>query len=503
MKPSNLAALPLLAASALAACVTEPTVFDDVEVRAGAHALTERAETSQADAPAAAGVARVTINELESTGGSPGDWVELINTGEVAADLSGWRLRDNLDAHAYVLPAGTVLPPGGFLVLDEARFGGWGLGAADSARLYDASGALVDSYAWTTHASTTLGRCADGTGAFRVTTAATRGAANACAVVWPTTGGWPGPDLVRTVDSAAALGTNVSDLVYAAGGGGAPDVLWAVRNEPSLLYRLVWNGSRWAPDPSGGWSAGKRLRFPGARGRPDAEGMTRTEPSSTSMYVVTERDNDAPTTRRASILRYDTAAGGAELVPSYEWDLTDDLPAADANLGPEALAWVPDAALTAAGFVDPLTGAPYQPALYPDHGSGLFLVGLETTGAIHAYALDYGTGGYTRLASFSSGLPFVTGLRFDRDSGYLWAQCDNGCGNRLNLLAIDRAAGRFRVRHTMTRPGSLPDGNHEGVTMAPDARCAGGVKPFFWTDDSAGGGHALRADAVPCGAFLP
>ena len=44
------------------------------------------------------------------------------------------------------------------------KFQTFGLGAPDSARLYDPAGNLVDSYSWTTHAVGTYGRCPDGTG---------------------------------------------------------------------------------------------------------------------------------------------------------------------------------------------------------------------------------------------------------------------------------------------------------------------------------------------------
>ena len=68
----------------------------------------------------------------------------------------------------------------------------FGLGGADSARLFAADGTtLVDSYTWTAHAATTYGRCPDGTGAFATTTASTKGAANACAGQTPAAA-WPG-----------------------------------------------------------------------------------------------------------------------------------------------------------------------------------------------------------------------------------------------------------------------------------------------------------------------
>jgi hypothetical protein len=41
------------------------------------------------------------INEVESNGGVPGDWIELVNAGPEAVDLSNWLVRDNDDTHNY------------------------------------------------------------------------------------------------------------------------------------------------------------------------------------------------------------------------------------------------------------------------------------------------------------------------------------------------------------------------------------------------------------------
>src|SRR5262249_34012210 len=56
----------------------------------------------------------------------------------------------------------------------------FGLGGADSVRLYDSTGALFESYSWTAHATTTYGRCPNGIGAITTTTSSTKGTANDC-----------------------------------------------------------------------------------------------------------------------------------------------------------------------------------------------------------------------------------------------------------------------------------------------------------------------------------
>ena len=45
------------------------------------------------------------------------DWLELHNPGATTIDVSGWTFSDEDDANRFVLPAGTLLPAGGFLVL--------------------------------------------------------------------------------------------------------------------------------------------------------------------------------------------------------------------------------------------------------------------------------------------------------------------------------------------------------------------------------------------------
>jgi hypothetical protein len=509
--------------------------------------------------PAPAAPALIHINEVESNGGTPGDWVELINVGGTTADLTGWGFRDNDPTHAIApIPAGTMIPPGGYFVLNEIVNGvgefGFGLGAADSATLYDPTGAVYEIYSWTAHAAVTYGRCPNGTGAFVNTVSSTKGAANDCpaggtggagggaagttgmagttgaggttgaagtagvAGASGTGGGgatgagggagmatlqaWPGDTTVVTVDATNQFTSNLSGLNYEAGTGGKPDVLWAIQNGPSMLYRLVFDGASmtWVNTATDGWAAGKTIHYPNGMGGPDSEGVTLAESGSSAIYVSTERDNDNNGVSRLSILRYDVTAPGTELTATHEWNVTADLPAVGPNLGLEAITWIPDAYLVASGFIDETTIAAYDPARYPGHGTGLFFVGLEATGNIYGYALDHVGGGFTRVASLSSGQPSIMDLGFDRDVGQLWAYCDNSCANKATLLGV--TGGHFQVRRFFDHPAGLPDSNNEGITFAPESECVSGLKAFFWSDDSAINMHALRRGAVNCGTLL-
>ena len=444
----------------------------------------------------------VKINEVESSGGTPGDWIELYNAGGAPADISGYILKDNDDTHSFAIPAGTTIAAGAAMAFDvEAAFG---LGAADAARLFTPTGTLVDSYSWTAHAATTYGRCPDGTGAFTTNAVSTKGALNACggttAVAWP----GPGTD-VATVDLLGTFTENLSGLMYEAG---STNVIWAVVNGgPSKLHRLVWDGTTWNPDAANSWSTGKALHYTDGTGQPDAEGVTYAGTGSTGgIYVSTERNNDANSINRFSILRYDASAAGTELTATREWNLTTDLPTPSAvNLGLEGIAWVPDSYLTANHLYDSAAHHEYTPSDYADHAGGLFLVGLEANGIIYAYALNHTTGGYTRVTSFSMGQTSVMEVSFDRDNQVLWAYCDNGCGNKATTLSIDASSasptyGQFVVTRVYSPPSSLPvTMNNEGFTFEPESACVAGQKYVFWSDDGDTGGYSLRRAKINCG----
>lgn len=440
--------------------------------------------------------AAVVINEVESDGVA--DFVEVTNTG-ASVDLSGYVVKDSNNVNAYTVPGGTTLAPGGFYVAYvDSGPGAFGLGSSDAARLF-APGDLnnpIDSYTWTAHAAATYGRCPDGTGAITWTTAATPGAANSCPAA---AAAWPGDAGVALADDVGVFGSNLSGLAYQPSGTAARGVLWAVRNNPSTLFRLVYNGTKWTPDTANGWGAGKTLVFPNGSGVPDAEGVTLAGGDANAVFVSIERNDDGAnsSTSRPGVLRFDVTGAGATLTATREWNLTADLPGLPANAGLEAIAWVPDSLLVSKGFRDEATGTTYTPATYADHGSGLFFVGVEQDGRIIAYALNQVTGAYTRVAAITSGFPSIMDLSYDAETTHLWAVCDDTCEGRTATLDV-APGGAFAVSATYARPGAAANLNNEGFAITPQAECSGGLKPVFWSDDSNTAGHALRTGAVAC-----
>lgn len=442
--------------------------------------------------PAPATVPPVVINEVESSGGTPGDWIELFNNGAEPADVSGWILRDDNPSNAFVLPAGSVIAPGGFLVADvETAFG---LGGIDSARLYLADGTtLVDSHDWTSHATVTYGRCPDGSADWRDTTVSTRGAANDCSEPVDTleTSPWPGPAGMTPVDEANAFGQDMSGLVFEADGSG----IWAVNNGDGTLHLLSLAGG--ALSEQGRWT----LHYPDGTGIVDAEAVALIGGSARNGVLVGSERNNASGqggVSRPSVLRYSVDEESSALNATREWNLSGFYPGIGANAGIEGLAWVSDDFLVLEGLVDENTGERYDPDAYPAHGGGVVFVGVEATNVVAGYVLGDG-GQMIRITQFATDFPGVMELEFDAASGQLWVLCDEVCQGRAQLFSVD-ASGAFVPTVIHERPAETQNYANEGFALAPMSQCVDGSRPALWADDNQTDGHAFRVGSIACSA---
>ncbi len=116
---------------------------------------------------------------------------------------------------------------------------------------------------------------------------------------------------MEVVDAGRVFNENLSGLAYEGSGSALPGVLWAARNGPASVFRLVWDGAIWTPDTEDGWGTGKLVRYTDGTGEPDAEGITLLgSGTSVSLYLATERDNQASDVSRNSILRFDASSEG-------------------------------------------------------------------------------------------------------------------------------------------------------------------------------------------------
>jgi hypothetical protein len=472
---------------------------------------------------------KVRVNEVTS---ADSDTVELFNSGTSAVGVSSWKFVDGDTSHSTTKlpsPSPSSVPAGGYATFNSSI----GLGAADSLFLLDGSGNTIDSVTWPLDAAKpSYQRC----GSFSTSATASLGAANSCGPANPggvLTGGggaltsgcepeapggsgtapagtraWPGGLDVAIVDNVCAFrtstgpeGRDVSGLVFDPGNAAT---LWAVKNK-NWLFKLVKSSGKWVPDAS--WSSsGKQTRFVTGSGEPDSEGLT--VGGNGHLYVTSERDNANNSAPKDTIMEFDPAATGTTLTPVRQWDMTSQFPQlntgdkADANLGFEGVAYVPDSWLTTNGWVDPLTHAAYNPANYPKHGSGLFFAGLEFDGTLRVYGLNT-DGTLITFGSIATGEVSVMDVAYDAGTQRVVATCDNTCGETHTLMKVN-ASGVIVPDVTYTNPAVMPADNLEGFALAPT--CVSGSREAVWSDDgiygsgsgSAGSGHALYSGTFPC-----
>ena len=166
--------------------------------------------------------AQVVINEFScsnyslNVAGNNEDFVELFNETAGPIDIGGWYMSDDVDNPTkFEIPAGTVVPPNGFLTIicsGEAQagllYGGGFLNTnfrihqckQESVVLADATGSIVESYTYGTDISTTQedhswSRDVDGTGDWKVCTLPTPNTTNAGATGLFYDGYAPMPDM--------------------------------------------------------------------------------------------------------------------------------------------------------------------------------------------------------------------------------------------------------------------------------------------------------------------
>ena len=439
--------------------------------------------------------AHVVINEIESKDANSGpDWVELANPTDSPVNVSGWTIVDDSPKHTpWALPAGSIIPAGGHLVVTEKEFG-FGLGGDDAVTLRDGD-TVVDSYHWTSHADETWGRCPDATGEMTGTEGPTPGKANLCApdpnatptdTPSPTTPPqpWPGSAAITPVAAADGLGDDMSGADFAVEADGT-QALWTVNNGTGTLYRYLVGADG---DLTLDWS--RPLAFPDGSGTPDTEGVA-VGPDGV-LLVSVERDNDAKSVGRPGILVVDPARGDGKLPARAFVPLSGDLPADLApNSGAEAVTWLPDADAPGLASIHPAAAGDLP---------GIAVVGIEGTGELLAVRVG-ADGSHTLLARLASGFPSVAWLDHRPGGSTLLAGCDDACSNTAVEVVLDSAQLGWHLGSTIARPGSMP------ATMAAEgfARgvCRAGQQPVWWTDDAGAEDHSVWRGSLNCEDSTP
>ncbi|MDV8001777.1 lamin tail domain-containing protein [Rhodococcus sp. IEGM 1408] len=422
----------------------------------------------------------VVINEVESNGDAVGDWVELANLDtEQAVDISGWTLVDGDAEHdPIVIPEGTTIESGGYWsIYTDVDPDYFGLGGNDSVVLRDAGGELADSTTWSGHSPTTWGRVPDMTGGFAVTGESTRNARNVAAVEENPVAASPWPFDPLTIAPVALDGDSAGNVAGDFAGDdmsgvdiAADGAAHVVNNGTGTLYVLDYDRA------ANTYSVAQSfvLKYPDGSGLPDSEGVT-VGPNG-ALFVATERNNDASSTSRPSVLRFalPTDRDSGTLVATDEYSLSSLTGQIGANAGLEAIEYLPEAF------------------------GGAFAVGVEGTGKVHFVQLGAG-GAVTEVQTYTSPFTGVMALDYDEVAGVLRVLCDEVCEGRSLEMAFDGT--EFVTDGTLyARPAGMANLANEGFAAHRETvECTlGGATGtaerarFLWADDAAADGAGLR-----------
>lgn len=432
----------------------------------------------------------VVLNEVQSKDPDGGpDWVELANPTDAVLDISGIVIKDDDDEHEYVIPEGTTIPANGFLVFTEDNFG-FGLGKNDTVRLFE-NDLLIASTTWPDHTNPTWGLYPDVNGTeYRNTKEATPGEANVFDGI-PEVIEWQGKEEVTVYDTESTFLEDSSGLDFYNG------QLYAVDNGTGKFWILdvAEDGTLSFAE---GFENGKRIRFQkdadnAAAPGPDAEGIT--VDGDGFVYVASERDNYAKGVNYNTILKVDPNGEGTDLVALQEWDLTASLPQVAANMGIEAVEWVPNAAV-ADKLYDQNTGAAFDANNYPNAvADGVFFVALEDNGHVYAYVLNT-DGTSAQIADIDSKLGGAMALDYDTYENVLWVVADNGYGNRAAKITLTGESDPSIV-HVTPPSGVDVTANNEGFAIAEANFTKDGQRAVYRFHDGVKSG-TLTIGSVAC-----
>lgn len=275
----------------------------------------------------------------------------------------------------------------------------------------------------------------------------------------------------------------------------ADGYLWAVDNGTGTFYKLTAqaDGSVTFAD---GWERGKRVRYakdaddPSAAG-PDAEGITMA--GDGNVYIASERGNSNKGVNYDVLLQVNPDAAESDVVASAEWDLTSQLPSVSANMGIEAVEWVPNSMVDGALW-DANTKAPFESSNYHGIVDGVFFVALEDNGHVYAFVLN-SDGTAQLISDIDAGIGGAMGLNYLQSEGILYVESDDGYDGRIAAVTLNGTSEPAIVQYS--RPAGMPNVNNEGFAISE--QCVDQTRAAWFFQDGAASG-ALRSIQIPCTA---
>lgn len=247
--------------------------------------------------------------------------------------------------------------------------------------------------------------------------------------------------------------------------------LWVCVNAPGKFLALVEDGAgSFKVDTRNG----QRGEFaPGG----DLEGLTQADLAEQAVYVMAEGED--------IIRKYDTSVYGAVRL-LQAWSIKPFVPTSG-GAGSEGIAFVPDTALIAAGFVNK-AGTPYKSTLGM---GGLMFVAHQNGGGIYAFDLSPTSQTSAFVGAYKTSRTESSGLEFDRSTGklYVWHNLGSNYLEVVSLASDALPDGSRKLRQIVEYDGPKA-GNLEGVALTPATAREHGA--FLADDDNQDGAALMR-----------
>ncbi len=253
--------------------------------------------------------------------------------------------------------------------------------------------------------------------------------------------------------------------------------LWIVRNGPGGDQSKLWAA---VEDGLGSFRIDERATRRGEwTDFGDLEDVTQADLAEDVVYLMIEGEE--------RIREYDVSVYGTATLRN-NWDTRAHLPLSG-GYGAEGIAFVPDAALVAAGFVD----AAGSPRASRRGMGGLMFVGHQNGGRVYVFDLDRTSGTFDYVGEYATGYGETAALAFDRSTSRLYAWHDDADVLEVLSLASEPVAGQPYRKLTPLRAYRGPDArNNEGIALLPVGECVDGRRDFFMAIDGGGYSSLLR-----------
>lgn len=221
------------------------------------------------------------------------------------------------------------------------------------------------------------------------------------------------------------------------------------------------------------------------------EGITQVDLSANEFYTIDENDYE--------IRKYTHTANFSSVTESRHWNLlASPSPMEDTgNTGPEGIVFIPDNALSAAGFTSSETGQPYVSA---KGMGGLLFIAHQDGGYIWVFDVNPNVNNdFAFVGKYKTSREESCDLAFDASTGllYILHNLDDNYLEATNLELAPAAGGEPTFATFAEYHIANPDGsnvNIEGFALAPN--CPDGGYAWLCRDASSGETTAVKQDVL-------